>query len=290
MNVKSSGKNVFRELEVQNPDVARAFRTFRRRSEPPGEYFDSAREERQSRPPGEYSGPTLGYPAAESEWTIPGYGGAFDYEGTVSRTIKHKSRASPIAAYVLLLIGIAIGVITVGPALVRLLTTHWQAVLIPLGGVCAGAGAVLLVSRIGASPLRAVAPPKANAEDPLQELKDLAERTAARLQTAYRLQLWAVLAVGAIFIILIIWSVVMVSQNRILYASAFGSGSVAMMILTQWKWQPFDRINQARRLADNADTLATGLRLRMKTISEITNPSKRAKAQWDAVEEYLKHA
>jgi hypothetical protein len=81
-----------------------------------------------------------------------------------------------------------------------------------------------------------------------------------------------------------------VSQNRILYASAFGSGSVAMVILTQWKWQPFDRINQARQLADNADTLATGLRLRMKTISEITDPSKRSTAQWEAVEAYLKRS
>jgi hypothetical protein len=278
MNVKSSGKNVFSELEIQNPDVARAFRIFRRRSEPPGVYFEPAF-------------PTWGVPGNEQMPSSEIYEER-EYSRIVSRPalrMRRASHASPIFPFILLLIGVTIGAITVGPALVRLLITHWQAILIPLGGVCAGAGAVLLVSRIGASPLRAVAPPKANTEDPLQELKDLAERTASRLQTAYRLQLWAVLVVGVIFIILIIWSVVMVSQNRILYASAFGSGSVAMVILTQWKWQPFDRINQARRLADNADTLATGLRLRMKTISEITNPSKRAKAQWDAVEEYLKH-
>jgi hypothetical protein len=125
---------------------------------------------------------------------------------------------------------------------------------------------------------------------PVQELKELAERAASRLRAAYRLQLWAVLAVGAIFIALIVWSMVMVSQERILYASAFGSGSVAMMVLTRWKWQPFDRINQARRLADDADILATGLRLRMKTISEITDPVKRSKAQWDAINEYLKRS
>jgi len=82
----------------------------------------------------------------------------------------------------------------------------------------------------------------------------------------------------------------MVSKERLLYASAFGSGGVAMVILTQWKWQPFDRINQARKLADDADTVATALRLRMKTISEITDPSLRSKAQGDVVNEYLEHS
>jgi hypothetical protein len=176
------------------------------------------------------------------------------------------------------------------PAVVRFLAIYWQAVLLPTGGVCVGASIVLLVTRVGASPLSAVAPPEEKTEDPLQELKELAERTASRVRASYRLQLWTVLAVGGIFITLIVWSMVLVSQERILYASAFGSGSVAMMILTRWKWQPFDRINQARRLADNADTLATGLRLRMKTISEISDPSERSKAQWDAVEKYLERS
>lgn len=96
--------------------------------------------------------------------------------------------------------------------------------------------------------------------------------------------------VGCIFVALIVWSIIMVTKNKLVYATAFGSGSVAMAILTRWKWQPFDRINDARRLADKADTLATGLRLRMKTISEIKNPTARAKAQWDAVTEYLSYA
>lgn len=150
-----------------------------------------------------------------------------------------------------------------------------------------GAGFVLLVIHLGTAPLRDVDPPQEDSDNPLQELKNLAERTASRLRAAYRFQLSAVITVGAVFIGLVVWSMVMVSQKQILYASAFGSGGVAMVILTQWKWQPFDRINEARRLADNADTLATGLRLRMKTISEIQDPRERAKAQWEAVEQYI---
>ena len=197
---------------------------------------------------------------------------------------------SRLIAFILLLAGIIGIAITIGPAVARFFSIHWQAVLLPTAAVCVGAGAVLLVSRIDASPLSSIAPPTAVSEDPLQELRDLAERTVSRLRSAYKFQLSAVVAVGSVFVILIVWSIVMVSQERILYASAFGSGSVAMAILTQWKWQPFDRINEARRLADNADTLATGLRLRMKTVSEITDPSERAKAQWLAVEEYLKQS
>ena len=269
MKVKSSGKNVFRELEAENPAIAQAFRTFRRRGQPPPVYPNTLPD---------VLGSLKHYSYAEEDNSYP---------SEVARTARMK-RVSPIPAFILLFLGVVIVAIVIGPTLVRFLALHWQAILIPVGSICVGAGAVLLGSRLGSAPLRDVTPPKANAEDPLQELKDLAERTAARLQTAYRLQLWAVLVVGVVFIALIAWSAIMVSQNRLLYASAFGSGSIAMLILTQWKWQPFDRINQARRLADNADTLATGLRLRMKTISEIVNPTVRAKAQWDAVEEYLK--
>jgi hypothetical protein len=150
-----------------------------------------------------------------------------------------------------------------------------------------GAGIVLSVSRLEVAPLRRIDPPNGQSDDPLQELEDLATRTASRLRSAYRCQLSAVVIVGAILASLIVWSMVMVSQKQILYASAFGSGSVAMMILAKWKWQPFDRINEARRLTDNADTLAVGLRLRMRTISEIEDPDERAKAQWEAVEQYL---
>lgn len=254
----SRGRNVFRELEAQNPAVARAFRTYRRHGElltfVPGSDMSRWMPEPCARPPLSM----LGHPG----WAA-------------------------VVGVALLLIGIGAAAIAVGPEVVRFVAMHWQATLLPICAACLGAGVTILVSRVGASPLPAVAPPKADAEDTLQELKNLAERTGARLRAAYRLQLWTVVAVGTVFISLIVWSIVMVSQRRILYASAFGSSSVAMAILTKWKWQPFERINEARRLADNADTLATGLRLRMKTIYAITDPSRRAKAQWDAVKEYL---
>ncbi len=276
MSEGRTGEDVFRELELQNPAVGRALRGFRRREEHPGSRLEI---------PWGLLGPAyrdvaVGHEPVSSPVQL------FRMMVRPSlRSLWHR-----LIAYILLLIGIIALGIAVGPATVRFLAMHWQAILLPAGGVCIGAGVVLLVIRVGALPLGGVAPPNVNTEDPLGELKDLAERTGSRLRAAYRLQLCAVLAVGVIFFTLVVWSMVMVSQDRILYASAFGSGGVAMMILTRWKWQPFDRINQARRLADNADTLATGLRLRMKTLSEITDPSERAKVQWDAVKQYLHHS
>jgi uncharacterized integral membrane protein len=288
MSKGTSAKSVFRELETHNPSVAKAFRSFRRQALPPdrshagrperatldeyGRLRDQSRERRYEDYNNGYAAPSMRLPSPSM------------------RSYRRSIVIWPQLAVALLLIGIIAVAIVIGHAVLAFLAVHWQSILLPVGGVCLGAGAVLLALRVGKSPLRAVAPPNVKSQDPLQELKSLAERTASRLRTAYSLQLWAVIIVGAIFILLIVWSIVMVSQQRLLYASAFGSGSVAMLILTQWKWQPFDRINEARKLADNADTTATGLRLRMTTISEITDPSVREKAQWAAVREYLEHS
>lgn len=255
MSKGNSGKDVFHELEIQNPAVAQVFRTFRRYGEQHKDDY---------------------------------HFGDDDHVVECARCAALPRRYL-IASFLLLIGSIGAG-IAIGPIVVRFLEMHWHTILLPVSGACIGSGVILLVTRIETSPLHTVAPPKVDTDDPLQELRELAERTASRLRSAYRLQLWIVLAVGTIFIALIVWSMVMVSQERILYASAFGSSSVAMMILTQWKWQPFDRINSARQLADNADTLATGLRMRMKTISEIVDPSERAKAQWNAVKEYLERS
>lgn len=199
-----------------------------------------------------------------------------------------RQRGWPVlVASLLLLSGIVALAVTLGPAVYNFLLSHWRSIIIPIGGISVGIGIVLLVNPIGDAPLRDIIPPEKDTEKPLEELKELAERTVNRLRSAYRLQLWTVIIVSCLFVALIIWTVVMVSQERILYASAFGSGSLAMAILSQWKWQPFDRVNQARQSADNADTLSTGLRLRMKTISEINDPTLREQAQWKAVEEYL---
>ena len=209
---------------------------------------------------------------------------------TLSSAGRRKGRRvwSVFLAVALLTVGLIALAFVIGPSVLRFLQHHWKAIVLPTAGFSVGAGMVILVSLIGRSPLRNVAPPRDDSKDPLREIESLAERTARRLRVAYLLQLGTTISVGVLFLALIAWSMVMVSQERILYASAFGSGGVATAILTKWKWQPFDRINQARKLADDADILATGLRLRMKTIAEIADPVERSKAQWEAVSEYLK--
>lgn len=269
MNEDIKANSVLKDIEDHNPAVAHVFRTFRARSR----HVDSSEA------------------VTTQSHGMPDEVYKFHYlEASYDSAALNRRRSlwGIFVALALLAVGFVAFGIVIGPTVVHFILRNWMQIVLPAGGLCLGAGVVLLVSRVGASsPLRKVAPPDENSEDPLHELRDLAQRTASRLRGAYRLQLWIVLAVGTVFIALIVWSMVMVSQERILYASAFGSGGVAMVILTQWKWQPFDRINEARRLADTADTLATGLRLRIKTISEIQDPSERAKEQWNAVSEYL---
>ncbi|MGE5182197.1 MAG: hypothetical protein ACM31C_09045, partial [Acidobacteriota bacterium] len=67
---------------------------------------------------------------------------------------------------------------------------------------------------------------------------------------------------------------------------ALGSGSVAGMIISGAKWQPFDRVVTARRAADKGDALALGLRQRLRTIETIVDPQQKQQAQWQAVVDF----
>lgn len=247
---------IFHLLESQNPAVANVLHSFRLHGEPQNKNIESKRH--------------YGI-AHQRDYLLSDYG----------------YRQQTVLPWLLLLIGIIALANTIGSKVIEFLTTHWKTLGPLLGSTCVGAGIVLIVSRVGSNPLQNIAPPSKQTNDPLEELKHLAERAANRLRVSYNLQLWATAIVGIIFVALVVWSMVMVSKEQILYASAFGSSSIAMAVLSQWKWQPFDRINQARKLADDADILATGLRLRMASISEITDPAERSAAQWIAVKEYL---
>ena len=122
---------------------------------------------------------------------------------------------------------------------------------------------------------------------PLEELESLAIRTVSRLKTAYQIQITLTCVVAALLLFVVLWSIFMVTQNQLMYATAFSSSGIGMLVLSKWKWQPFERVAEARKLADDADILAAGLRLRIKSISEIVDPKERSQAQWEAVSEYL---
>ena len=197
---------------------------------------------------------------------------------------------SPIFGVFILVAGIAAIGFVFGPTIYNFLIGNWKTIFISLGGICIGAGIILIFGRIGKKPLKKVAPPDGTSEDPLSELELLANRTVSRLRTAYRMQVSLIFVVAAIlsFVILwILWSIYMVTNNNLAYATAFGSSSIGMLALSRWKWQPFERVAEARKLADDADILATGLRLRIKSICQITDPKERSQAQWDAISEYL---
>jgi hypothetical protein len=182
---------------------------------------------------------------------------------------------------------VALGIV-IGPSVFRFVVRNWRILLLCIGAACIGASIVFALSRIGFQPLRKIEPPSADTDEPLKELEGLANRTVARLRTAYTVQVSLVVAIFIGFAAIVIWSMVMVSQKRLEYACVFGSGGVAMFVLSRWKWQPFERMAEARRLADQADILATALRMRIRTIEQISDPAARAKAQWEAAAEYLK--
>ncbi len=190
--------------------------------------------------------------------------------------------------FVLLLIGLVALGIVIGPSVFRFVVRNWRILFLCIGAACIGASIVFALSRIGFQPLRKIKPPSADTDEPLKELEGLANRTVARLRTAYTVQVSLLVAIFIGFAAIVTWSMVMVSQKRLEYACVFGSGGVAMFVLSRWKWQPFERMAEARRLADQADILATALRMRIRTIEQISDPATRAKAQWEAAAEYLK--
>lgn len=189
----------------------------------------------------------------------------------------------------IIIVSIALGAIIFanGKDIYSLFASNWKQILFLLGGVCFGAGIIIASKQIGLSPLKHVDPPNANTNNPLEEIEQLANRSVSRLKISYHMQLSAVIFVGCTLLIIVYWCIYMVSKDKLMYASAFGSSGVGMIVLTKWKWQPFEKVAEARKLADNADILATGLRLRINSLSEISDPKERAREQWVAVGEYL---
>jgi hypothetical protein len=185
----------------------------------------------------------------------------------------------------------ATGILSIGyvfwPTIYNLFINFWKIIIVALGGILIGAGIILFFVKIGDNPLKKLHPPNGFSDEPLYELKLLADRTVTRLKTAYRVQLSLIFILSTILTFVILWSVYMVTIKRMVYATAFGSSSIGMLALSKWKWQPFERMAEARKQADDADILATGLRLRIESISQIVDPEKRSQKQWDAISEYL---
>lgn len=171
---------------------------------------------------------------------------------------------------------------TISPALVS------AAML--LASILGGIGFVLTGSRLAAKAAKAGGPRgdiNAESDHPLSELEHFARGEAERLKLSYSLQLKIVIGVGIAFSVVLAWALVMASRKDTETAAYLGSGSLGGAVMTQWKWQPFEKIGEARRVASAADALSMGLRMRMRTISGIADPIARQAAEWTAVTEFL---
>ena len=270
--------NVLHEASWQNPSIAHSLNKLRDRS-----YARRSKSQPAVSSPIEAADFDVRYSIKhDHHWdnaSAKGENGGYIYSASLYRR--------NLIGYVILSIGIVALFYVLGSNLFNLIINSWRTILLATGGCLIGAGVILIVRRFEENPLRKIEPPDENAENPLEELQSLAIRTVSRLRTAFHIQISLVIFIATVLVVVLFWSIVMITQEKMLYGTAFGSGGVGMLVLTKWKWQPFDRIAATRKLADDADILATGLRIRMQSIMKIDNPKERAQAQWDAVNDYL---
>jgi hypothetical protein len=122
---------------------------------------------------------------------------------------------------------------------------------------------------------------------PLPRLELMALRMAHRHQRAWQVHVALVVGVALVLLAVLVWSIVLATLNQTKAATFLGTGTLGGGVLYTWKWQPFDKMSEARRLADQADLLALAVNERMVTISTISDPAQREKAQWQAALDFL---
>lgn len=197
----------------------------------------------------------------------------------------HRARASWRGGAVVVF-GLALLVLSFLGPLREVIAEHLKIIAAGVGIALVSGGLVAVSSGRRNSSLVRVTPPDAQAANPARELGEFADRCAGRLRRAYHLQLGLAVAVALMLAAILVWSLAMVTMDRLKYGVALGSGSLAGTIISSAKWQPFDRVVSARRAADRGDVLALGLRQRLRTIDLIADPQARQQAQWEAVRDY----
>jgi len=302
-------ENILKIVAVANPAVATSLqqlharaRTCERVASPAGPGFSSPAIPRADAP--EESAPAVA--AGDARGAASGVGAGHSLRDLTAPVPRGRRRARSIRIW-----GIAglAAVCLIGVELLRTQTPERVALPggsplspVPTGPIAISISAiaislivlasVLLCARVLASgirPLQAVGQLDAHSATPLGELEKLAARSVQRLRSAYRIQLALSVAVAIVLGAAVIWAILMVSLNELPYATVLGSSGLGATMLAA-RWQPFDRVGRARFLAEQADILATGLRLRMTTIEQIADPRARQKAEWNAVKEYTEMA
>jgi hypothetical protein len=188
-----------------------------------------------------------------------------------------------VVAVALIGAGLSLLWIFAGSRAVPFLVRHRQAFALGFGAALVCSGFPLLGLMLRTAPNGRLDPRGA---EPVSELSRFADRCAQRHHVAYRLQMTLVVATALLLLGLVVWSIVLVTLNRLQYGIALGGGSAGGVILTSTKWQPFDRAARARKDADRADVLAVGLRTRLRTIAAITDPRERHRAEWEAIRDF----
>ena len=275
----------FREVSKRNPEVARSLEILERRAA--DALSGAARiETRRSRE--EHTGATryrIEDEPALSRRDV-------DLEPAEARPASFQPSRPGFLVYVLGLAFCALAVFLL------YLFGHWawrtmQATTLPWHTVALLIGTLVLVTvlvlGLAQVSIRFDAAPNAQTSEPVSELERFARGSAARLNRTYHWCLTLAISIHILGVGLITWGCWLVSSKREVLGSVFGGTGISGVVFAQ-KWHPFSKVQEARRLADDAHVLAMGLAITLQSINAIPDPGERAKAQWEATQRYLKES
>lgn len=160
-----------------------------------------------------------------------------------------------------------------------------RAVRLPLDlvAIAAGVATFLLARTRDRLSVKPVEPPDGEAEDPLWELADLAERSAHRLKQGYRAHMTLAVSVMVMLLGLVAWAVVLMVVGYSRYGVLLGLSALLTAALVSVNWRPFGRARDVLRLADEAKESAALLGLTLATVDRIADEQFRREAQWREV-------
>jgi len=149
--------------------------------------------------------------------------------------------------------------------------------------------ATFLLSRIrDGVPFRAVQPPDGEAEEPLFELCDLAERCAVHLRQGYRAQMALAVWVMSLLFGLAAWAAFVAAAGHARFGLFLGASALLTASLLGLNWHPFRRAREVNQLANEAELAAARLGLRHASVERLGDRQRRLDAQWRLVAQSLK--
>jgi len=172
MSETPTTKYIFERVALQNENIAKSFKQFRQQL-----------NNTQSPPC-----PTQDSPTATVLYSRQ-ISSDLDSTQAYTPAPERNKKTLLILGVVTLIIGALATCYATTPNFGETLLSSIKITLLTISGFCIGLGSILIFENINKNPLKDISPPNTKTNDPLVELKHLAERTVSRLKTAYQVQI-----------------------------------------------------------------------------------------------------